>query len=44
VIIKKKKNIGERQKQAPKFGQQHFWGFGWWEHVKNKLKNKNKNE
>ena len=23
----------------PKFGEQHFWGFGWWEHVKNKLNN-----
>ena len=41
-IINKSKNIDQRQKQAPKFGQQHFWGFGWWEHVKNKLKKKNK--
>jgi len=26
------------ENDAPKFGEQHFWGFGWWEHVKNKFK------
>lgn len=33
-----KKDINNRQKDAPKFGEKHFWGFGWWEHVKNKVK------
>ena len=44
AVTNKKKGFGERQKEAPKFGDQHFWGFGWWEHVKNKLKNKNENQ
>jgi len=36
----KKRHLSQRQNDAPKFGEQHFWGFGWWEHVKNKLKPK----
>jgi len=39
-----KRHVSERQKDAPKFGAQHFWGFGWWEHVKNKIKKKNETE
>ena len=44
VVMNTNRYIIDRQKKAPKFGQQHFWGFGWWEHVKNKLKNKNKKD
>ena len=28
-----------RVEGPPKYGEQHFWGFGWWEHVKNKFNN-----
>ncbi|XP_012555999.2 AFG1-like ATPase isoform X1 [Hydra vulgaris] len=35
-----KKNYMERLEKAPKFNDWHFWGFGWWERLVNKKKNK----
>jgi len=29
-----------KQKGVPKFGEQHFFGFGWWETVKDRLQGK----
>jgi len=31
-------NIDPSQDNRPKFNEQHFWGFGWWEKVKGKWK------
>ena len=44
MMEKNRRGFNNRQLQAPKFGEKHFWGFGWWEHVKNKLKSKNENQ
>lgn len=44
VAYQKRRHLSKRQNDAPKFGEQHFWGFGWWEHVKNKLKPKDDKE
>ena len=36
---------GEYMKRhdAPKFGEEHFWGFGWWEKIMGRRKGKNRN-
>lgn len=38
----RKTSAWERQKHAPKFNEQHFWGFGWWEKLKDKFSNDKK--
>ena len=39
---RKHRGIGERQKDVPAFGDQHFWGFGWWENMLDKIRRKDK--
>ena len=38
----KKRGEFMKKHDAPKFGEQHFWGFGWWEKVMGRRKGKEK--
>ena len=43
----RERKVNSPQGAAPKFGPQHFWGFGWWEKVVDRMgkrKSKGKNE
>ena len=37
-LNQKKRDVHMRQRQAPRFNQIHFWGFGWWERMIGKKK------
>lgn len=39
-MAKDEKNRMISRKGAPKFNEQHFWGFGWWERIVGSNKNK----
>lgn len=41
-LERKRKGEFLKKHDAPKFGEQHFWGFGWWEKVMGRRKGKEK--
>lgn len=50
VMRKEHRDLQRRRKgeymkrhDAPKFGEEHFWGFGWWEKIMGRRKGKNRN-
>lgn len=42
-LERKRKGEFLKKHDAPKFGEEHFWGFGWWEKVLGRRKKKDEN-
>jgi len=41
-LSKEAEAVSRRNRKAPNFGDQHFWGMGWWEKVRGKWQKKKK--